>query len=159
METTTPTTIDNGQDVIDSREIIARIEELETDEDCAREQLIEDAEGSYSRLRDLAEARRMCWRHDGKPFYALDDEEADELYNLKELEDQASGYSGDWLYGSTLIRDSYFVEYAQQTAEDIGAISPDAAWPANRIDWEAAAEDLQMDYTCVDFDGVDYWIR
>jgi len=27
------------------------------------------------------------------------------------------------------------------------------------IDWKAAARDLQVDYTEVDFDGVSYWIR
>lgn len=27
------------------------------------------------------------------------------------------------------------------------------------IDWERAAEELRMDYTAVDFDGVTYWVR
>ena len=46
----------------------------------------------------------------------------------------------------------------RQMAEDIGAISGDESWPLNYIDWAAAAEALQMDYTSIDFDGVEYWV-
>jgi chromosome segregation ATPase len=58
-----------------------------------------------------------------------------------------------------LIRESYFTEYAQQLAEDLGAISANAPWPACHIDWDAAAEELKMDYSTVDFDGVTYYYR
>lgn len=81
-----------------------------------------------------------------------------EMRALQDLIGQAEGY-GDWQYGATLIRDSYFVEYAQELAEDIGAVNPSAGWPNNRIDWEAAADDLKMDYVSLDFDGVTYWMR
>jgi antirestriction protein len=36
-------------------------------------------------------------------------------------------------------------DFAQQLAEDIGAIPADAQWPNNCIDWEQAARDLFMD--------------
>lgn len=65
----------------------------------------------------------------------------------------------DWEYGAQLIRDDYFTDYAQQFAEDIGAIDSEARWPAYCIDWERAARELQMDYTPVEFDGVTYWAR
>ena len=55
----------------------------------------------------------------------------------------------------TLIRDSYFVTYAQGFAEDIGAIPSEWTWPTTCIDWERAARELQMDYTSVQFNGVD----
>jgi hypothetical protein len=58
-----------------------------------------------------------------------------------------------------MIRDSYFKEYAQEFAEDIGAINKNASWPNTCIDWDQAARELQMDYTSVNFDGVTYWIR
>lgn len=67
--------------------------------------------------------------------------------------------TSSWTYGVTLIRDSYFEDYAQQMAEDIGAINRDATWPLNHIDWEAAAEALKGDYTSAEFDGVTYWAR
>ena len=89
----------------------------------------------------------------------LDDDEKDELKQLKDLASEAEDYAADWKYGETLIRYSYFQEYAQDLAEDIGAIDPNANWPTNCIDWDQATRELQMDYTCVDFDGVDYWIR
>lgn len=65
----------------------------------------------------------------------------------------------DYWYPVTLIRDSYFEQYARDLAEDIGAIPDDAQWPCTCIDWEQAARELQQDYTTIDFDGVDYWTR
>lgn len=86
-------------------------------------------------------------------------EEEEELTALQSLQAEVSDYAADWQYGETLIRDSYFEDYARELAEDIGAIDPDAGWPNSYIDWERAAEALQMDYTSVEFDGVTYWIR
>jgi len=125
----TPTNLD---DVIDSREVIERIEELEAD--------IEDAgvDGPID-----VEVR------------ALDIEE---LATLKALAEEGKD-SPDWPYGETLIRYSYFEDYAQELAEDCGMVQEGANWPNTCIDWEQAAEELQMDYTVVDFDGVEYWIR
>lgn len=62
-------------------------------------------------------------------------------------------------YEPTLIAESHFEDYARELAEDIGAIDKNASWPLNRIDWEAAAEDLKADYTEVVFDGRTYFIR
>lgn len=88
-----------------------------------------------------------------------DDLEQEELRILNELTEQASS-SPDWKYGETLIRDSYFTEYARETCEDIGDIPKDLPWYIEKhIDWDGVAKEIQMDYTSVDFDGVDYWIR
>lgn len=94
----------------------------------------------------------------------LDEDEQDYASELEGLLAELAGNGGDekWLgdwYPVTLIRDSYFVEYAQQLAEDIGAIDPDASWPNGYIDWERAARDLQMDYTSVEYQGTTYWYR
>jgi hypothetical protein len=86
-------------------------------------------------------------------------EDFEELCALKALAAEAEGYSPDWSYGATLIRYSYFKTYAQEFADDIGAINSDATWPNNCIDWDRATRELQMDYTQVDFDGVTYWVR
>jgi len=64
----------------------------------------------------------------------------------------------DWHYGVTLIRDSYFIDYARQFATACGR-GRVAQWPATCIDWNQAAAELQMDYTPVEFDGVTYWAR
>mgnify|MGYP001766184995 CR=1 FL=1 len=139
-------TISNRDDVIDSRDVIERIKEL-TEEKEALEEALEEAQEAETKLEEAKEELK-CWEEDY----------GEELKALESLQEQAEGYS-DWEYGETLIRDSYFEEYAQELAEDIGAIDPDAKWPLNHIDWEAAAGELQMDYASVDFDGVEYWIR
>lgn len=114
--------IDNTEDLIDSRDVIARIEELENDVDAS-------------------------------------DEERAELDALRRLADEASGHAEDWEHGETLIRDSYFKQYAMQLADDIGAVPSEYSWPTSCIDWDQAARELQIDYTAVEFDGVTYWIR
>ena len=126
------TRVDKYEDIIDSRDIIERINEL--------------VEIDTAHANDPTEPE-------------LDDDERHELDVLSRLAEEAEGYAADWLYGETLIRDSYFVEYAQELADDIGAIDTNASWPMSCIDWEQAARELQMDYTSVDFDGVTYWIR
>lgn len=75
---------------------------------------------------------------------------------IRELADEGIE---DWTFGATLIHESYFKTYAQELAEDIGAIDRDAAWPLSYIDWDAAADALKMDYTAVTFDGETYYVR
>ena len=118
--------IDNTQDVIDSRDIIDRIEELEGIEDQSNE-------------------------------------EAQELAILLKVQEQADGYS-DWEYGETLIRESYFTDYIKELIADCYSIPKEVesgAWPWRHltIDYQAAADEAEYDYTRIDFDGVDYLIR
>jgi hypothetical protein len=140
--------ISNADDIIDSRDVIARIAELENEK--------EVLDSNYADA--LTEARETDTRDPDPSEYMLDEDDAAELAALKALADEASG-SPDWTYGETLIADHYFIEYAQQLAEDIGAIGRDLAWPACHIDWDAAADALKADYTSVDFAGETYWIR
>ena len=113
--------IHNGMDVIDSRDVIARIKALESD----REDLllkIEDAKDATDD-KEQAIADAMCdlesWDEDGDGI---------ELKQLKALADEASGCA-DWQYGEALIRDNYFTEYAQQLAEDCGMLKDSDTWP------------------------------
>lgn len=146
--------ISNSEDILDSRDIIARIEELEeletTFNDAAQElaDMEDDADGQADAVEALDAARE-----------AFDEDAQTELKVLRELAEECEGYASDWRHGETLIRDSYFERYAQELAEDIGLIKDDAAWPYTCIDWERAARELQMDYTAVEFDGVTYWVR
>lgn len=130
--------VSSFDDIIDSRGVIAYIEELE------------------SLLSDVDEERAST----GEPDDGTYDEERETLAALKALAEEASSSSA-WSYGETLIRDSYFQTYAEELADDIGAIDPNLSgrWPYTCIDWEQAARELQMDYMSVDFDGVTYWIR
>ena len=58
---------------------------------------------------------------------------------------------------SYFVRDSYFIEYAQElAAQRAGGVL--VRWPFTCIDWREAADELQQDYYDVDFDGVTYWV-
>jgi hypothetical protein len=138
--------ITNTEDTIDSRDVIARIEELRSDLDSLNDD-IADAEGA-----DATEAAQEVLKE-------WEEEYVEELRALEALASEAEGYAADWSYGETLIRDSYFKEYAQDLADDIGAVDRDAKWPNTCIDWDQAARELLQDYTSVDFDGVTYWVR
>lgn len=75
---------------------------------------------------------------------------------LAELRDVGDDSPED---GLTLVRDSYFVEYAQELAEEMGVVPSEYTWPVSCIDWAHAARELRMDYTPVEFGGVTYWVR
>lgn len=141
--------ITNSQDIIDSRDVIARIDELETELTDVKDGQSKQAE--EMELDDWIEEARI----EEHPFRDV----INEYKALTALANEASDYAADWQHGEALIRDSYFEDYAQELAEDIGAINDDASWPNNCIDWEKAADELRIDYSAVDFDGVTYWIR
>ena len=65
-------------------------------------------------------------------------EEGDELTALKALAEEGAHATSEWDDGADLIRDSYFIEYARDFADNIGAVDRNARWPLNRIDWDAA---------------------
>jgi len=151
--------ISNSDKVIDSRDVIARIAELEDYRDAAVEAL-DTARKNPDNTTEENEAE-VWTAEDGTEYgWTVDwDEETEREYRmLKALEDEASG-SPDWRHGETLIAEHYFEDYARELADDIGAIDKDAGWPMTCIDWEQAADALKQDYTSVDFDGETYWIR
>lgn len=128
----------NMDDVIDSRDVIARIRELEGE------------------LRDLEDAA---------------DEAADDTVRCAEVLAEISDWksqNGDELTalrafaadvdGEMLIRESYWPTYAQELVEDVGDL-PRGIPSYIVIDWEATADNLKVDYTEVDFDGVTYLVR
>lgn len=138
--------ISNTDDVIDSRDVIERIEELRAERDAWIEEVEENDNFEFDMSPET-------------DWHNANTDEGLELNALEKLAEEASGYSPDWEYGEALIRASYFTEYAQQLAEDCGMVNGDATWPNNHIEWEAAADELKIDYTEVDFDGVAYYIR
>ena len=134
------TTLDLSADIIDVRDIIARVEELE-----------QEREGL-----DIANPEQ-------------DAELAAEHCQLTNILAELVGYGGDeqwrgdW-YPVTLVRDSHFRAYAEQLADECG-YTDEAARDSEKnpllayIDWEAWARDVRMDYTAVEIDGVTYWYR
>lgn len=129
-------TISNTDDVIDSRDVIERIEELQGERDSF------ELDG---------EENPEAWAEQNP-------DDAEELRELEALAEECEGYASDWRHGEALIRESYWEDYVQELLEDCGDI------PRNLphylvIDWEATARNIAVDYTEVDFGGVTYYIR
>jgi len=125
-------TISNYDDVIDSRDIINRIEELENE---LQEFLDESEENTAENFPE--------W---------------EELKSLRTLAAECSSLSADWKYGETLIRYNYWEEYVKEMLEDCGDIPNNIPWYIV-IDWETTADNISQDYALVEFDGVEYYIR
>lgn len=128
------TTLDLSADIIDIRDIIARVEELE-----------QEREGL-----DIANPEQ-------------DADLAAEHCQLANILAELVGYGGDeqwrgdW-YPVTLVCDSYFTTYARDLLEECGTIPRDLpSWV--EIDWEATARNVRIDYTPVDINGRTYWYR
>lgn len=156
-------TFSKGDNTIDSRDVIERIEELQDERQSLADELEEAEEcvkshhdGQLDETLDYPE--HIEWKRCKNELADWDEENSEELAELLKLAEQGEGY-GDWEHGETLILDSYFEEYAQELASDIGAIKKDAEWPNNHIDWTAAAEELKNDYTELDFGGETYHMR
>ncbi len=126
-----------NEDVFDSRGVQERIDELQEIED----NIISDNE----ELEDGDEPAEM------------DADEKEELDTLKAFKEEVD--SSEWGYGLGFVQESYFEDYARETAEDIGAIDPKATWPNDCIDWEKAADELRMDYSAVELEGIIFYYR
>lgn len=135
---------DLTNDVIDVRDIISRVEELESERDSF---VIGAPDGTETEAPDQ-------WVKENA-------DEAAELDALTAVLDELKCNGGDekwrgsW-YPVTLIRDSYFTEYAQELVQDIGDL-PNGIPSYIEIDWEATARNIRMDYTSIEIDGETYW--
>lgn len=91
--------------------------------------------------------------------HEFQDYEQEELDALLELESEIGSFEEGCRNGIYFIDEDYFVDYAKELAYDIGAVSNDIEWPVYHIDWDAAADELRMDYTEVEFEGNTYLVR
>lgn len=129
--------IRNTEDTLDTRDIRARLDYLDELAETANDTEVDSDE------RDVAREDR---------------EAAEEEYNaLTNLWDTES--DNEWEWGATLIHTDYFEEYARELADELGFIDREASWPVRHIDWEAAANELAVDYREVEFDGATYLVR
>lgn len=123
-------TISNFDNIIDSRDIIYRIEELESElEDFLRENDV------------LLEENFPEW---------------EELETLRALAEECNSLAEDWGYGETLIHRDYFEKYMDEMVVDCYEIPKNLPyWMSITLDYDA----LEQDYASVDFDGQEYLIR
>ena len=128
--------IDNTQDIIDVRDIIERVEELEAEIEAYAEKM-EDWQANADNTAEL------------ESLIAI----------LDDLKGNGGDeqWRGDW-YPITLIRESYFTDYTRELCEECGSVPKDFPhWI--EIDWDATARNVCMDYTSTEIDGVTYLYR
>jgi len=95
-------TISNSDDIVDSRDIIARIAELLPFKVETHDGILL---GEFPSRRDAAQ-----FINDEEIMKAIiveDEDDSEELQQLLDVQEQAGG-TADWNYGETLIRSSYF---------------------------------------------------
>ena len=137
--------ISNLDDTIDSRDVIARIEELEAE----REDLRSAMDDHNTDSDAYEEANAALKEFDNS-------EEGQELIALKNLAEQGEDYAPDWKYGAQLIHEDYFEEAMDELLEECGDIPRDLpSYLTITVDYDA----LKQDYTAIDFDGQTYYIR
>lgn len=91
----------------------------------------------------------------------LTDDEKEEYNELFRVREELIANSGEeaWGWGYQFIRDTFFPDYAEEFANDVGAIDDKQYWLTCHIDWEGVARDMQMDYWQVEIFGSLYWTR
>jgi hypothetical protein len=137
------TVFDYHSDTIDSRDIQERIDELQSEFDSHVDEY-EESDGEEDAGEDL-----LNWL----------EENGDEFVTLLEIKEEVEQYTSDWDSGAFIIADNHFEDYAQELAEDTGAIDRNAKWPLQFVDWGMASDALKEDYTEIIIDGVSYWIQ
>jgi hypothetical protein len=150
------------QDVFDSRDVIKLYEEtaeatgVKTVTSWCNSEPQEnmfDTVDAYMDAKDKWEAEEPTVDDD------YDEDDWQEIEDLRAFVSDCEPYCDDWQYGATIIADRYFVEYAQELAEDCCDMKSAQSWPFNCIDWNEAAEELKQDYSCVECGGRTYWLR
>jgi len=163
---------DIGDKYGDSRDIINRISELDSEiYDCKEE--IEELDGEISDLQDeIDNVEDMTEEEIKKNQDEIKEAEKNieslkanlsdlekEFKQLDDFEDEFQGYCDNWKYGATLIHDDYFVDYIKNDlVPDLFSEMRDLpSWLANNIDWDGVAEDFKVDFTSGEIDGNTYW--
>lgn len=141
-----------SNNILDSRDLEQELTELleqfnDWRSNLTDEEIYDLAEKCECEVSDLTELDFLLeWDHSNSERIAA----------IRDLKDEIYG----WEDGVTFVKDSYFEEYAEELAEDLGITSSKFQnWPYNCIDWSNAADQLKDDYSSVEFDGETYWYR
>lgn len=139
-------------ETIDTRTLIEERDKLKVAKDALA--AYESREDNVLTDESCDEADRESARSDTRAALRnFTTEDEDRLVAIDELLADTGPAAAD---GITLILDTDFTEYAQQLAEDTGAVTSEVSWPYSHIDWSAAAAALRADYTEFEFDGDTY---
>lgn len=160
-----------GDDTIDSRDLVARLEELRDEKDALLEAIADAREVELEAAKAHTEA---CWLPQASPGLEVDTHYAmsaavkacdaaksalaewtatngEELDALTEIEEKFQGY-GDFGHGETLINESHFTKYIEDLISDCYEIPKGCGsgeWPYNHMtmNYAAAAEEARADYS------------
>jgi len=143
---TYPPTPENTDDTIDSRDVIARLEELQSEKDDLTLAVTDlDPQEEPEELAEAVTALAV-W----------EDDNGEEYEALKVLNEEGEECSSDWRYGELLIRESYFEQAMDEMVSECYELPKDLPfWMTITYDYDA----LRQDYTELDFGGVAYFVR
>jgi len=145
-------TISNSDDMINSRDVIARIEELESE----RSDLVSELTTAKENVKEHGNDKSLVSESE-TAIEEWDDDNGDELKALKSLAEEGE-QNTSWVDGETLIRESYWVDYCRDLVSDICGM-PNEIPSYIEIDWEKTADNLKADYSEINYDGETYLIR
>jgi hypothetical protein len=164
------TTFSWGDDVIDSRAIIARFDEL-NDEYNSLVEALEEAESEFRSISNSDESS-LVEHQDAENSVAEANEsldefnssfDKDELDTLREVVREGEN-SPDWNHGETLIHESFFETYIEDLINDCYELPKEmnsGQWPYRHLtlDISSAAEEAKQDYYEIEVEGNVYFIR
>jgi len=139
-------TLDLSADYINVEDITDRVDELREARDDYN-----DPDAEHPNMADWADANA---------------DDAEELENLESILEDLCGYGGDhqwegdW-YPQTLIARSAFVDYIKELIHDCYEVKESTDWPYRHmaLDYEAAADEAETDYSEVTVNGSEYLYR
>ena len=137
-----------SRDYITIEDIDYALAELESDVDGAKADVFELEEiiGDSTTEQEPELNDELSCKED-----ELEEIEKD-LAEVRDFYDQFEGLSEG-------ISEHHFEDYAIDLAESACGIEDSNTWPCNHIDWGSAIDELLMDYTEIEFNGVTYYCR
>lgn len=167
-----------GDEIIDSRDIISRYDELTGIHNDLTSALEAAGEDLNEFIKETSSPDFIKNEDDALTLKELNAEvknaqdflsdflQSDDWYELKLLEKvvRYGEESPDWSYGETLIHKDYFTDYTKQLIEECYELPKEfeeGTWPWNHMemDWDGAAEEAKSDYIEITVDGQTYYIR
>ena len=169
-------TISSKDSVVTTRDLDKRVDELQEELDYLVQDL-EDAEEALADCKTQLEDAKDMLTESGNddPDYCINLKTAD-LQEAETALEAAEAALSEWNeeyaaplaelktvlkefegYGDTGINESYWEEYADdQIREAIEGHSQ--SWPFSCIDWEEARQELQSDYSAVEWEGTTFYV-
>ena len=148
--------MDFTENVIDTRDIQDRIDELNDDIDTLENE-----------ISDLSEEIDELNEEDADDKNEIDlklDDIEDKQGQIEDLQEELSmlldvkSEVPEFSHGETLIHEDYWMEYVQELCEECDYITKDFPYWIE-IDWEATAKNVAMDYSTIELDGNTFYFR